>query len=154
MSFILFYSSLNRRPPSELPAERTTSYRIPFTWISLLDLPIDWLSLPILFNPTILKPQFVKICDTNWSDRQSNWIFRKGKMVLISVVRDYINRMLHDISGMKVLILDSQTVIFAFRMLFCFLYRWNFDLDSSVYVIFMLWFLIDRWASLSCDIWC
>ncbi|KAG6419755.1 hypothetical protein SASPL_116267 [Salvia splendens] len=31
-------------------------------------------------------------------------------MVLIAVVRDYINRMLHDISGMKVLILDSQTV--------------------------------------------
>ncbi|KAL1561169.1 vacuolar protein sorting-associated protein 45 [Salvia divinorum] len=31
-------------------------------------------------------------------------------MVLITVVRDYINRMLHDISGMKVLILDSQTV--------------------------------------------
>nr|XP_043615161.1 vacuolar protein sorting-associated protein 45 homolog [Erigeron canadensis] len=31
-------------------------------------------------------------------------------MVLISSVRDYINRMLQDISGMKVLILDSQTV--------------------------------------------
>ncbi|XP_038885382.1 vacuolar protein sorting-associated protein 45 homolog [Benincasa hispida] len=31
-------------------------------------------------------------------------------MVLISVVRDYINKMLQDISGMKVLILDSQTV--------------------------------------------
>lgn len=31
-------------------------------------------------------------------------------MVLISVVRDYIGRMLQDISGMKVLILDSQTV--------------------------------------------
>ncbi|KAL7128295.1 hypothetical protein ABFS83_14G306800 [Erythranthe nasuta] len=31
-------------------------------------------------------------------------------MVLITAVRDYINRMLHDISGMKVLILDSQTV--------------------------------------------
>ncbi|XP_040997979.1 vacuolar protein sorting-associated protein 45 homolog isoform X2 [Juglans microcarpa x Juglans regia] len=31
-------------------------------------------------------------------------------MVLVSAVRDYINRMLHDISGMKVLILDSQTV--------------------------------------------
>ncbi|XP_010534513.1 PREDICTED: vacuolar protein sorting-associated protein 45 homolog [Tarenaya hassleriana] len=31
-------------------------------------------------------------------------------MVLISAVRDYINRMLHDISGMKVLILDLETV--------------------------------------------
>ncbi|CAI9303120.1 unnamed protein product [Lactuca saligna] len=31
-------------------------------------------------------------------------------MVLVSSVRDYINRMLQDISGMKVLILDSQTV--------------------------------------------
>lgn len=32
------------------------------------------------------------------------------KMVLTSSARDYINRILHDISGMKVLILDSQTV--------------------------------------------
>ncbi|KAL5560419.1 hypothetical protein UlMin_036630 [Ulmus minor] len=31
-------------------------------------------------------------------------------MVVISVAREYINRMLQDISGMKVLILDSQTV--------------------------------------------
>lgn len=31
-------------------------------------------------------------------------------MVLVASVRDYINRMLQDISGMKVLILDSQTV--------------------------------------------
>ncbi|KAL4556499.1 hypothetical protein LXL04_039154 [Taraxacum kok-saghyz] len=31
-------------------------------------------------------------------------------MVLVSSARDYINRMLQDISGMKVLILDSQTV--------------------------------------------
>ncbi|KAJ7965428.1 vacuolar protein sorting 45 [Quillaja saponaria] len=31
-------------------------------------------------------------------------------MVLVSAARDYINRMLQDISGMKVLILDSQTV--------------------------------------------
>ncbi|KAK9069484.1 hypothetical protein SSX86_011388 [Deinandra increscens subsp. villosa] len=31
-------------------------------------------------------------------------------MVLVLSVRDYINRMLQDISGMKVLILDSQTV--------------------------------------------
>ncbi|KAL6522128.1 vacuolar protein sorting-associated protein 45 [Orobanche minor] len=31
-------------------------------------------------------------------------------MVMVTVVRDYINRMLHDISGMKVLILDSHTV--------------------------------------------
>ncbi|CAL0305467.1 unnamed protein product [Lupinus luteus] len=31
-------------------------------------------------------------------------------MVLTSCVRDYVNRMLQDISGMKVLILDSQTV--------------------------------------------
>ncbi|XP_021605093.1 vacuolar protein sorting-associated protein 45 homolog isoform X2 [Manihot esculenta] len=34
----------------------------------------------------------------------------KEKMVLVSAVRDYINRMLQDISGMKMLILDSQTV--------------------------------------------
>ncbi|XP_074263694.1 vacuolar protein sorting-associated protein 45 homolog [Silene latifolia] len=31
-------------------------------------------------------------------------------MVLVTAVRDYINKMLHDISGMKVLILDSVTV--------------------------------------------
>ncbi|XP_059280119.1 vacuolar protein sorting-associated protein 45 homolog [Lycium ferocissimum] len=31
-------------------------------------------------------------------------------MVLVAAVRDYINRMLQDISGMKVLILDSSTV--------------------------------------------
>ncbi|KAL1810799.1 hypothetical protein DCAR_0622891 [Daucus carota subsp. sativus] len=31
-------------------------------------------------------------------------------MVLVSAVKDYINRMLQDISGMKVLILDSDTV--------------------------------------------
>ncbi|GAB2263890.1 hypothetical protein Droror1_Dr00026024 [Drosera rotundifolia] len=31
-------------------------------------------------------------------------------MVLIGAVRDYVNRMLQDISGMKVLILDSKTV--------------------------------------------
>ncbi|CAI0395983.1 unnamed protein product [Linum tenue] len=31
-------------------------------------------------------------------------------MVVVSAARDYINRMLQDISGMKVLILDSQTV--------------------------------------------
>lgn len=31
-------------------------------------------------------------------------------MVLVTAVRDYINRMLQDISGMKVLILDSHTV--------------------------------------------
>ncbi|CAL5386554.1 unnamed protein product [Camellia sinensis] len=31
-------------------------------------------------------------------------------MALVSAVRDYVNRMLQDISGMKVLILDSQTV--------------------------------------------
>ncbi|XWS25014.1 hypothetical protein CRYUN_Cryun27aG0034400 [Craigia yunnanensis] len=31
-------------------------------------------------------------------------------MVLVSAVRDYVNRMLQDISGMKVLILDFQTV--------------------------------------------
>eukprot|EP01018_Ginkgo_biloba_P006930 Gb_21146 [translate_table: standard] len=31
-------------------------------------------------------------------------------MVVVSAVRDYVNRMLRDISGMKVLILDTQTV--------------------------------------------
>lgn len=31
-------------------------------------------------------------------------------MVLVSAVRDYVNRMLQDITGMKVLIIDSQTV--------------------------------------------
>lgn len=31
-------------------------------------------------------------------------------MVLVGAVRDYLNRMLNDIPGMKVLILDSQTV--------------------------------------------
>ncbi|CAK7346832.1 unnamed protein product [Dovyalis caffra] len=35
---------------------------------------------------------------------------RSPKMVLVSAARDYVNRMLQDISGMKVLILDSQTV--------------------------------------------
>ncbi|KAA3457136.1 vacuolar protein sorting-associated protein 45-like protein isoform X1 [Gossypium australe] len=32
-------------------------------------------------------------------------------MVLVSAVRDYVYRMLQDISGMKVLILDSQTIL-------------------------------------------
>ncbi|XP_038680056.1 vacuolar protein sorting-associated protein 45 homolog isoform X1 [Tripterygium wilfordii] len=32
------------------------------------------------------------------------------KMVLVTAARDYVNRMLQDITGMKVLILDSQTV--------------------------------------------
>ncbi|XP_071722686.1 vacuolar protein sorting-associated protein 45 homolog [Rutidosis leptorrhynchoides] len=31
-------------------------------------------------------------------------------MVVVTAVRDYVNRMLQDISGMKVLVLDSQTV--------------------------------------------
>jgi hypothetical protein len=31
-------------------------------------------------------------------------------MVLIPLVRDYIDRMLHDILGMKVLVLDPETV--------------------------------------------
>lgn len=31
-------------------------------------------------------------------------------MVVVSAARDYVNRMLQDISGMKVLILDSHTV--------------------------------------------
>jgi vacuolar protein sorting-associated protein 45 len=31
-------------------------------------------------------------------------------MVLVGAVRDYLNRMLTDIPGMKVLILDAQTV--------------------------------------------
>ena len=39
--------------------------------------------------------------------RRSEW---SPSMVLVSAVRDYINRMLQDISGMKVLILDSHTV--------------------------------------------
>ncbi|OIT38163.1 PREDICTED: vacuolar protein sorting-associated protein 45 homolog [Nicotiana attenuata] len=34
-------------------------------------------------------------------------------MVLVAAVREYINRMLQDISGMKVLILDSHTVSFV-----------------------------------------
>lgn len=34
-------------------------------------------------------------------------------MVVVAAVRDYINRMLQDISGMKVLILDSSTVSFV-----------------------------------------
>lgn len=40
------------------------------------------------------------------------------KMVLVTAARDYINRMLQDISGMKVLILDSQTVINFLTYLF------------------------------------
>jgi len=32
-------------------------------------------------------------------------------MVLVGAVRDYLNRMLNDIPGMKVLILDAQTVM-------------------------------------------
>ncbi|KAL5997128.1 hypothetical protein ACLOJK_008056 [Asimina triloba] len=35
-----------------------------------------------------------------------------AKMVLLAAARDYVGRMLQDISGMKVLILDPQTVRF------------------------------------------
>jgi hypothetical protein len=48
-------------------------------------------------------------------------------MVLVSAARDYINRLLQDISGMKVLILDSQTVItfpFAISHLVIEFYRY------------------------------
>jgi hypothetical protein len=31
-------------------------------------------------------------------------------MVLIPLIRDYIDRMLHDIPGMKILVLDPETV--------------------------------------------
>lgn len=49
-------------------------------------------------------------------------------MVLVTSVRDYINRMLQDISGMKVLILDSETVIRSgLRLLLIFP---DFDLES------------------------
>lgn len=37
--------------------------------------------------------------------------FVADRMVLVGAVRDYLNRMLNDIPGMKVLILDAQTVI-------------------------------------------
>lgn len=43
-------------------------------------------------------------------------------MVLVTAARDYINRMLQDISGMKVLILDSQTVINFLTYLFLIVY--------------------------------
>jgi vacuolar protein sorting-associated protein 45 len=32
-------------------------------------------------------------------------------MVLVAAVRDYVNRMLHDINGMKVMLLDNHTVL-------------------------------------------
>lgn len=46
----------------------------------------------------------------NISSSQSSASDRSLKMVLVTAVRDYLNRMLQDISGMKVLILDSHTV--------------------------------------------
>lgn len=49
-------------------------------------------------------------------------------MVLVNTVREYINRMFQDISGMKILILDSATVRklasllkFDFSNLYCLL---------------------------------
>lgn len=43
-------------------------------------------------------------------------------MVLVTATRDYINRMLQDISGMKVLVLDSQTVITSLTYHFLTIY--------------------------------
>ena len=37
--------------------------------------------------------------------------FVTDRMVLVGAVRDYLNRMFNDIPGMKVLILDAQTVM-------------------------------------------
>lgn len=53
-------------------------------------------------------PKFFLQYHQNHSPRSSG----HTKMVLVTSARDYINRMLQDISGMKVLILDSQTVVF------------------------------------------
>ena len=61
-------------------------------------------------------------------------------MVLVGAVRDYLNRVLNDIAGMKVLILDAQTV------------RAHHSLDFGLFFYFFIflrgrfgvWFRSDR----------
>ena len=47
-------------------------------------------------------------------------------MVLVGAVRDYLNRVLNDIAGMKVLILDAQTVRAHHSLGFGFFWFFNF----------------------------
>lgn len=63
--------------------------------------------------------------------------------MLVTSVRDYINRMLQDISGMKVLILDSETVksdLFFFDYCFSDLYLIpeNLGTSSSLHVFYFI----------------
>lgn len=54
-------------------------------------------------------------------------------MVLVGAVRDYLNRMLNDIPGMKVLILDAQTVMsLSLALILCF-DGWTFLYFVSVF---------------------
>ncbi|GLU18485.1 hypothetical protein SLE2022_347830 [Rubroshorea leprosula] len=61
-------------------------------------------------------------------------------MVLVAAVRDYINRMLQDISGMKVLILDSQTEFYAD---FIAIDAFHFTLNMSSNHQYMLLAVVD-----------
>jgi hypothetical protein len=48
----------------------------------------------------------------------------EDRMVLVGAVRDYLNRMLNDIPGMKVLILDAQTVMALELIVSCGFVGW------------------------------
>jgi hypothetical protein len=66
-------------------------------------------------------------------------------MVLVGAVRDYLNRMLTDIPGMKVLILDAQTVC---NFLFFFLNKiWNCFIKSYSSRIPSFFFFSGLWIS-------
>lgn len=89
--------------PSEL-------YSIPF----VADLNLAAPSLPTLsqtvFVADIPAIAIIRITHSQKSISEGLDAAGAGKMVVISAARDYVNRMLQDISGMKVLILDSSTV--------------------------------------------
>uniref|UniRef100_A0ACD5YJR1 Uncharacterized protein n=1 Tax=Avena sativa TaxID=4498 RepID=A0ACD5YJR1_AVESA len=80
---------------------------------------------------------------------------RRGAMVLIPLVRDYIDRMLHDVSGMKVLVLDPQTVrrmillyeccfvLQEFYADFCAIDPFHFTLNIRNNHIYMLPMVVD-----------
>lgn len=71
-------------------------------------------------------------------------------MVLVSSVRDYVNRMLQDISGMKVLILDSQTVGIISFLLFFFL----IFISVNVRFVFKLMKIVDVFIPKRCYLVC
>ena len=72
-------------------------------------------------------------------------------MVLTSSARDYVNRMLQDISGMKVLILDSQTVhtnLFLYDLPQCSQISSKFQQIDSFSLIYFSFFVTVMMLSL------